>query len=136
MKYLLVALLLLSIALSGCSNVRTYTFKKDRVDQRMEGNRGFLQGTPPPAPVRDVPKRTMFGVDVEIGLLPYEKAQLPPQKATPQEEGSPEMVVVEEEIVVEETVEPEVTNFEPKKASPPAQPEKEIIVLDGEEYVK
>jgi hypothetical protein len=72
MRFLLVAILLI---LAGCSNVSSpYLITKDRVDQEIEGNRGYLLGTPPPAPARrDVPKRTLIGIDVEIPILPGEK---------------------------------------------------------------
>lgn len=75
MRYLAIAILLMSITLAGCSNVSApYIITEDRVDQEMSGNRGYLAGTPPPAPaVRDVPKRTLIGIDVEIPLLPGEK---------------------------------------------------------------
>jgi len=85
-------ILILSVVLAGCANVRTYKFKKDRVDQRVEGNRGYLLGTPPPAPVvREVPKRTMIGIDIEIPVLPGEKADL----------SSEEEVRYEEETIIE-----------------------------------
>ena len=87
MRHLIVVILILSVALAGCSNVKVYKFKKDRVDQRVEGNRGYLLGTPPPAPVvRDVPKRTMIGIDVEIPVLPGEKVELLPEEGVRYEE--------------------------------------------------
>jgi len=53
------------LTLPGC--VRTYSFKKERVDQELAGNRGTIMGEVPPAPIREaVPKRTVIGVDVEI----------------------------------------------------------------------
>ncbi|MBN1354463.1 MAG: hypothetical protein JW994_07325, partial [Candidatus Omnitrophica bacterium] len=66
MRLLLITILLIGVALAGCTDVKTYTFKKERVDQRIEGNRGYLIGTPPPVPVeKNVPKRTMIGIDIE-----------------------------------------------------------------------
>ncbi len=77
MRFLVIAILLLSITLSGCYTMRAYTFKRDKVDQRIEGNRGYIMGTPPPAPVEgEIPKRTLIGVDIELGLLPGEKARV------------------------------------------------------------
>lgn len=77
MKFLIVVILLLSMTLSGCYTMRVYTFEKDKVDQRIEGNRGYIIGAPPPAPVeKETPKRTLIGVDVEMGLLPGEKARV------------------------------------------------------------
>ena len=80
MKTLLALIVLISLIVTGCSNVRTYTFKKDRVDQRVEGNRGYLSGSPPPAPVeREASKRTLIGVDIEVPILPGEKGYEPKQ---------------------------------------------------------
>jgi len=78
MRSLLIAFLLVSVILTGCSGARIYTFEKDRVDQRTEGNRGYITGTPPAEPVKkDVPKRTLIGIDMEIPLLPGEKGYKP-----------------------------------------------------------
>lgn len=77
MKILISGILLIAIALAGCASVKTttYTFTKDRVDQVVEGNRGYLLGTPPALTDRSQPpKRTMIGIDVEIGVLPAEEA--------------------------------------------------------------
>ena len=77
MRFLVIAILLLSITLSGCYTMRAYTFKRDKVDQRVEGNRGYIMGTPPPAPIEgEIPKRTLIGIDIELGLLPGEKARV------------------------------------------------------------
>lgn len=75
MRYLLVAGLSAAVILTGCSNVSApYLITKDRVDQKMSGNRGYLAGTPPPAPaVNNVPQRTIIGIDIEIPILPGEK---------------------------------------------------------------
>lgn len=119
MRHLIVVILILSVALAGCSNVKVYKFKKDRVDQRNEGNRGYLLGTPPPAPVvRDVPKRTMIGVDIEIPVLPGEKVELLPEEEVRYEEetiiemkgpaplvGGPTVKMKEEESEEEESEE-------------------------------
>jgi len=77
MRFLLVAILLMSVTLSGCYTMRVYTFKRDKVDQRIEGNRGYIMGAAPPAPIeREVPKRTLIGLDIELGLLPGENAKV------------------------------------------------------------
>ena len=111
MKLLVALLLLAAINLDGCTHVRTYTFKKDRVDQNTKGNRGYIKGTPPAVPAaKEVPQRTMIGVDIEIGLLPGEKVELAPDNVKigkvqliPKPEPKPKKpVVVEETIIVEE----------------------------------
>ena len=76
MKYIIL-LLVLSLVLAGCGSygpVRTYTFKKERVDQSLEGNRGYVEGTPPPASeALETRKRTIIGIDVE--LPPYKEEE-------------------------------------------------------------
>ena len=109
MRFLLVALLLASITLGGCYTMRTYTFKKDRVDQEVEGNRGYIMGTPPPAPaMKRVPKRTFIGVDIETGLLPGENAKVEfgepltaEQETLAGETGKRTKAIVEEEKIEE-----------------------------------
>jgi len=46
--------------------VDVYTFKKDRVDQDLNGNRGYIVGTPPKQEDNRNKKRTLIGIDVEI----------------------------------------------------------------------
>ncbi len=47
--------------------VNVYTFKKDRVDQELNGNRGYLAGKPDnPQEGTRTAKRTLFGVDIEV----------------------------------------------------------------------
>ncbi|UCD55809.1 MAG: hypothetical protein JSV93_03230 [Candidatus Omnitrophota bacterium] len=86
MKFLIIAILLLSVTLSGCYTMRTYTFKRDRVDQQIEGNRGYAMGAPPLAAEGETPKRTLIGIDIEMGLLPGEKARVDFGKNETQEE--------------------------------------------------
>jgi len=85
----LIALLVsivVTMSLSGC--LRTYTFKQERVDQEISGNRGTIAGEVTPAPaIRTVPKRTVIGVDVEIPAFvnygkkaPAEKREVTPDK--------------------------------------------------------
>ncbi len=97
------------MTLAGCSGVRIYEIKKDRVDQQVEGNRGYMKGTPPVAPIRrDVPKRTLIGIDMEIPILPGEKGYEPSGGGTVIYEEDIKMepgrgeVAVEEEIVEKE----------------------------------
>ena len=57
------------VMLSGskAEAIDIYTFKKDRVDQSLTGNRGYISGEP-----KDLPeekrnlKRTLIGVDIEL----------------------------------------------------------------------
>lgn len=130
MKFLFAFVLLFSLALTGCSNVKTYVFKQDRVDQRTEGNRGYIIGTPPHVPaVQEVPKRTLIGIDIEVPILPGEKGYEPYGKKAKSKKPSAvieeEIVIIEEYVPAEETVPAEKTNFEPKKET-----------KEGEEWIK
>ena len=80
MKSLIVAVLLVSFVLAGCTGGKVYVFEKDRVDQSTEGNRGYIMGTPPPAPIQAKRTRTMIGMDIEVGILPGEKATVSPEE--------------------------------------------------------
>ena len=113
MRFFIIAVLLVSFTLAGCSNVRVYTFAKERVDQKEAGNRGYITGTPPPKPIGPVKKRTLIGIDIEIPLLPGEEGYEPKSGGviyaddvlmTPTGEGQ-DVVVYEEEVVVIEEVE-------------------------------
>ncbi|MGB2601206.1 MAG: hypothetical protein WBD00_03665 [Candidatus Omnitrophota bacterium] len=47
--------------------IDVYTFKKDRVDQNLDGNRGYLAGKPKDMTGGDRNiKRTLIGVDIEL----------------------------------------------------------------------
>jgi hypothetical protein len=137
----IVALVLICVLLAGCADVRTYTFKKDRVDQRIAGNRGYFHGTPPPAPVMDeVPKRTLIGIDIEIPVLPYEKVELPPE----------EEVIISEETRIERRAPArpvggntvtmggaeEKTNFQPRETLSSSAPVVEEVEETEEEWIK
>ena len=47
--------------------VKVYTFKKDRVDQSLSGNRGYITGRPEGLTEEaGTPQRTLFGVDIAV----------------------------------------------------------------------
>ena len=78
MRFLAVVVLLAGMMLAGCSDVKTYIIQVDRVDQEMQGNRGYLLGTPPAVTAKKkFDKRTLLGIDIEIPLLPGEKGYKP-----------------------------------------------------------
>ncbi|MDD5634343.1 MAG: hypothetical protein PHW46_03605 [Candidatus Omnitrophica bacterium] len=56
-----------SFLLTGCTAVEVYTFKKERVDQTVQGNRGYLKGQPPAesATPRNT-ERTLISVDIGV----------------------------------------------------------------------
>ncbi|MBL7072769.1 MAG: hypothetical protein ISS33_03185 [Candidatus Omnitrophica bacterium] len=46
-----------------------YTFKRDRVDQEIDGNRGYISGeAPEPAGKPRKTQRTLIGVDIQVGV--------------------------------------------------------------------
>ncbi len=56
----------LSLVLTGCI-VRTYKQVREREDQVVSGNRGFIQGTPPPVATEKTPKtRDTYVVEIEM----------------------------------------------------------------------
>ena len=67
MGKILILIIAVSFLITGCASVDVYTFKKDRVDQTAEGNKGYLKGTAPELQTKaDSPQRTMIGVDIEL----------------------------------------------------------------------
>ncbi len=62
-----IIILLLVLVLSGCgATVKTYTFEKERVDQSLEGNRGYLAGSAPEIQDERDKTRTWVGIDIEL----------------------------------------------------------------------
>ncbi|MFH1665471.1 MAG: hypothetical protein ABIA77_04915 [Candidatus Omnitrophota bacterium] len=52
---------------ASAKSIDIYTFKKDRVDQEIKGNQGYLLGNPPaPSVEKSVAKRTLIGIDIEL----------------------------------------------------------------------
>ena len=66
---LLSALFVIFFVSESASAVDIYTFKKERVDQGMDGNRGYIMGSVPKADSRGSKKRTLIGVDIELPLV-------------------------------------------------------------------
>ena len=83
MKIKIVVFLIMVGSLSGgCSSVDVYTFKKDRVDQELKGNEGVVVGKKKDLPRKETnPKRTLFGVDIEMTGSGREKETADEDKA-------------------------------------------------------
>ena len=63
----LAVVLCAAMALVGCEKIsKPYIMTVDRVDQKVEGNRGYLKGTPPPAQDRTGLKRPLIAVDMDL----------------------------------------------------------------------
>jgi nucleoid-associated protein YgaU len=68
------------VFLLGCL-VRTHKVTRERVDQEIVGNRGYLQGSPKQQVLEKKPTRTIQQVEIELHpLIKFEK--LSPQKKT------------------------------------------------------
>lgn len=71
MKYrsvvLAAGITLFVFSISGCV-IRTYSVKKDRVDQDLSGNRGYIQGSQPAGQEKERPtQREVYVAEVELG---------------------------------------------------------------------
>lgn len=110
---ILVMFFIVSICVvSVCEAIDIYTFKKDRVDQSLDGgNRGYISGTPPAEPEDRNTKRTLIGVDIELPMtsstLNVEGAEVtiqPKEKIKPTASSQKKVTLVEEEVVEEEYI--------------------------------
>lgn len=111
-----IMLIIASFLISGCSTVDVYTFKKERVDQSIQGNEGYVQGPKLETVQEDLNrKRTLIGVDIDMSGLgsSEEKTSVTSQvkekedqtKAATVETKTKAQPVVVEKVVVEETEE-------------------------------
>jgi len=71
--------------MSGCMAVRTYTVDKPRIDTDVQGNRGYLSGTPDqePAESKFGETRKVSVVEIEFGRSKSSKKSTPSVKETP-----------------------------------------------------
>lgn len=101
MKVIQLFLFLSAFILSGCV-VRTYPLERDRVDQEMEGNRGYLTGQAP-ALEESVEKKTTRTTRVfEIELhSPVKFDKMRPKQLTEKSEAAGEDVKFSEEAEAE-----------------------------------
>ncbi|MFA5142938.1 MAG: hypothetical protein WC522_02050 [Candidatus Omnitrophota bacterium] len=62
-----VAIACVAMALVGCERIsKPYIMTVDRTDQKVQGNRGYLEGTPPPVTERTGLKRPLIAVDMDL----------------------------------------------------------------------
>ncbi len=67
MLRVLILLVIAGFLVTGCAGVDVYTFKKDRVDQEIKGNEGYLTGQADGTPLKErKTERTLIGVDIEL----------------------------------------------------------------------
>jgi nucleoid-associated protein YgaU len=74
--FLCLSAFLLFTSFEGCARVRTYTVVKDRVDQDLHGNQGYIGGAtegPKEIKNRRMTRKT-YVTEVELGSAPVKKA--------------------------------------------------------------
>ncbi len=91
--------------LSGCMRVRTYTIEKPRTDTEIEGNRGYLTGTPD-----EEPRESRLGDTRKISVVEIEFGKRKPQES--QEFVTEEPMVEEDLFFEEETQDIETTSYD------------------------
>ena len=75
-RWHLILALAVAIGLVGCEKIsKPYIMTVDRVDQKVEGNRGYLKGTPPPEQERTSLKRPLIAVDMDFVEIKGKPAQ-------------------------------------------------------------
>lgn len=125
------AILMGMVFLSGCAGQRTgtgveiYTFEQERVDQELDGNRGYLMGTPPEAPRDRKTTRTLIGVDVELPTAREGEegiGQIEAAKRAQPERGT--------------EVEPVVTEVEEPRRTEPTRQHQPVSEPAEEEWIK
>lgn len=61
----LICILIVAVFLFGCT-VRAYRLTKERVDQELEGNRGYIKGNPAEVMLKRKPTRTIQQIEIEL----------------------------------------------------------------------
>lgn len=92
---LLVAALIFVLAIfasSMASAIDVYTFKKDRVDQELSGNQGYLSGAPQGPAEERKSKRTLIGVDIELPWASSASTEKDAKTEEPKEKPAPKPV--------------------------------------------
>lgn len=80
MRIFVIVLSIVMLGVAGCTGMKMtnpYISTVDRTDQNIaEGNRGYLKGTPPPAPERGELKRALITVDVDLPPTTKERQEM------------------------------------------------------------
>lgn len=72
----LVLMVCITLALVGCERIsKPYIMNVERVDQKVQGNRGYVKGTPPPAKDETGRQRTLIAVDMDLVEIKGKPAQ-------------------------------------------------------------
>ena len=133
--------MLIGFLLSGCL-VRTYSVVKDRVDQDVAGNQGFIGGSAPadfkPAPRKFTQRRTKV-VEVELDQPLSMQEQTLSQQKTEADSMPAESVVSpgqRESLNSEEKVRENITSAALNSGAQPVQPADTYVVLKNDTLQK
>jgi len=84
----LVLIAVMALGLAGCETIsKPYIMTVDRTDQKVEGNRGYLSGTPPQPTERHL-KRELIAVDMDLVEIQGKPTQ-PTTIVTNMKQGAP-----------------------------------------------
>tara|TARA_Y100000031_G_C7940700_1_gene256926 strand:- start:35 stop:523 length:489 start_codon:yes stop_codon:yes gene_type:complete len=89
-------LLVSVVFLAGCFTARTYTIEKPRVDTDIEGNQGYLSGTPKPEV-----KESRLGPNRKISILEIELDPSKRKRVIVETKDSEDQLDSEEIVIVE-----------------------------------
>lgn len=131
-----VAILIFLITSSGCT-VRHYTVVKERPDQEISGNQGYLFGVPKEQKEREIKTRKTYVVEVELGQPVSSQAQTQSEDLSEngaEDENIPQKAIIyEENISGNENIGNQGTIY---KKEDEAKQEKTYIVKEGDTLEK
>ncbi|MDD5005860.1 MAG: LysM peptidoglycan-binding domain-containing protein [Candidatus Omnitrophica bacterium] len=132
-QYLCLMVFVLAFASSGCL-VRSYTVVKERPDQVIEGNQGYLKGSAPARKTVEKKTRTTYVTEVELGKHNKQAAQAEAtsQKAEGKEGVSQNAMIYEESVAAPEQA-PAAT---PAASTETAKKSKTYVVKQGDTLEK
>lgn len=88
--------LVIAIFLSGCMTVRSYVVEKPRTDLDIEGNRGYLSGTP-----KEKPGRNRLGDTRKVSVVEIEFGPRRHYKDEPRRRGGDDIDIVDEDVFLD-----------------------------------
>ena len=139
MKRIVALLILVSLISSGCAAVDVYTFKKDRVDQSIQGNQGYIEGEAPVSTDTRNPERTLIGIDIELSGSDseYEEEYVPAKavQSTSRKTAQQPVTVKKVTVVEEEYVPAKAVQSTSRKTTQQSVTVKKVTVVE-EEWIK
>jgi hypothetical protein len=129
------------LSLIGCARITSQVVEKDRVDQEMEGNRGYLTGSSPAPAAHRKAKRKMIQTDIELPtareLNPWQVSKAPAAAPAPAVPPAAPAPVEDEGILGEDWEEPVAEEAPaPVPAPQPAEAATPYTVAKGDTLEK